>query len=247
MTFTDKNLGWIKSLLIGLFWLGLWQVLAWKIGNPIFLPGPLAVFKVLLALMKDLSFYISIGHSFIKIFSGFILAIGLGSILALVSYKSPFLRELIKLPLAFMKAVPLVCFIILLLLWTRAENLSLIVALIMGLPIISENLLTGLDQTSLGLRQMAKSYAMGPLKQVRYIYFYQAGPYLKREILTASSLMFKAGIAAELIGLPKESIGEKLYYTKVYLQTENLFAWTCVILMLSLVFQKILERILDTK
>ena len=51
-----------------------------------------------------------------------------------------------------------------------------------------------------------------------------------------------AGIAAEVIGLPGGSLGERLYTAKVYFQTEDLFAWTAVIVAVSLIFERLFLR-----
>ena len=58
-------------------------------------------------------------------------------------------------------------------------------------------------------------------------------------------LCWKAGVAAEVIGLPDGSIGERLYEAKVYLNTPDLFAWTVVIVLVSLVFEKLFLFLLD--
>ena len=52
-------------------------------------------------------------------------------------------------------------------------------------------------------------------------------------------------MAAEVIGLPKGSIGERLYQAKIYLDTPDLFAWTAVIILVSLVFERVFLRLLD--
>ena len=59
------------------------------------------------------------------------------------------------------------------------------------------------------------------------------------------SKCWKAGVAAEVIGLPDGSIGERLYEAKVYLNTPDLFAWTVVIVLVSLVFEKLFLFLLD--
>lgn len=46
-------------------------------------------------------------------------------------------------------------------------------------------------------------------------------------------------LPAEVIGIPTGSIGEKLYKSKVYLETPDLFAWTIVIIFVSMTFEKI--------
>ena len=52
-------------------------------------------------------------------------------------------------------------------------------------------------------------------------------------------------MAAEVIGLPDGSIGEQLYQAKVYLNTPDLFAWTLVIVLVSLVFERVFLFLLD--
>ena len=42
-----------------------------------------------------------------------------------------------------------------------------------------------------------------------------------------------------MIGLSGGSIGERLYTAKVYFQTDDLFAWTAVIVLLSALFEKL--------
>jgi len=53
-------------------------------------------------------------------------------------------------------------------------------------------------------------------------------------------LCWKSGVAAEVIGIPVGSIGEKLYEAKVFFATEDVFAWTLTIILLSLFFEKVL-------
>ena len=51
-------------------------------------------------------------------------------------------------------------------------------------------------------------------------------------------LCWKAGVAAEVIGMPTGSVGERLQQAKVYLNTPDLFAWTVVIVGASVLFEK---------
>lgn len=63
-------------------------------------------------------------------------------------------------------------------------------------------------------------------------------PYAATACRLGLGLCWKAGIAAEVIGIPTGSIGEKLYKAKVYLETPDLFAWTIVIIFVSMTFEK---------
>ena len=58
-------------------------------------------------------------------------------------------------------------------------------------------------------------------------------------------LCWKSGIAAEVIGMPHMTIGENLYQAKIYLSTGDLFAWTLVIIVLSLVSRRVFMTLMD--
>jgi NitT/TauT family transport system permease protein len=52
-------------------------------------------------------------------------------------------------------------------------------------------------------------------------------------------MSWKSGVAAEVIGIPTHSIGERLYMAKIYLETADVFAWTIVIILVSAMFEKL--------
>ena len=55
----------------------------------------------------------------------------------------------------------------------------------------------------------------------------------------------ESGIAAEVLGRPLTAIGTKIYESKVYLETADLFAWTLVIILLSVALERLLLWVTD--
>jgi len=55
----------------------------------------------------------------------------------------------------------------------------------------------------------------------------------------ALGLCWKAGVAAEVIGVVARSVGGKLYDAKAYLEIADLFAWTVVIVAVSALFERV--------
>ena len=51
-------------------------------------------------------------------------------------------------------------------------------------------------------------------------------------------------MAAEVIGIPDGSLGERLYEAKIYLNMPELFAWTVVIVAVSIVMERVVLRLL---
>jgi len=48
-----------------------------------------------------------------------------------------------------------------------------------------------------------------------------------------------------VICTPKNSIGGKLYDAKIYLESEELYAWTIVVILLSVLIEKVFVLALD--
>ncbi|MDD4125292.1 MAG: ABC transporter permease subunit [Eubacteriales bacterium] len=76
-------------------------------------------------------------------------------------------------------------------------------------------------------------------RRLVYIWLPRIKPFLISGCSVSLGLSWKAGIAAEVIGIPEGSIGERLYYAKVYLNSADLLAWTFIIVMLSVLFEKL--------
>ena len=79
---------------------------------------------------------------------------------------------------------------------------------------------------------------------MRYLYLPSLLPYFAAACGTGIGIGWKAGIAAEVLGLPKNSIGKALYNAKIYLEMPDLFCWTAVIILLSLLFEKLAALLL---
>ena len=70
-------------------------------------------------------------------------------------------------------------------------------------------------------------------------------PYFSAACRSALGLAWKAGIAAEVICYPKHSIGANLNNAKVYLESEELYAWTIVVIVISVLIEKGVVALLD--
>jgi NitT/TauT family transport system permease protein len=60
-------------------------------------------------------------------------------------------------------------------------------------------------------------------------------------------LAWKSGVAAEVLCLPGRAIGSQIYNTKFYLEVPQLFAWTVVVVTLSLMMEHLLTAVLSRR
>lgn len=222
-----------------LFWLIVWHVASIVVGHNLLLVSPIEVAKTLFVLIGELSFWSTIAFSFIRIVSGFLLAIVVGVLLAAISGKNGIIRALLAPFLGVVKSIPVVSFIILVLIWSGSSSLSIVISFLMVLPIIYTNVLEGIDRTDQKLLEMAKIFHIPTINSLKYIYINSCMPYFLSASKVGLGLCWKSGIAAEVIGLPSGSIGEKLYQAKIFLSTAELFSWTIVIIVISFLFEKL--------
>lgn len=228
-----------------IFWLIVWQISSMIIGQEILLVSPFSSLKRLFELSMKFEFWQSILFSFIKITTGFILAFIIGIISAIISSNKKNFRILIEPLILTIQSIPVASFIILSLIWISSKNLSIFISFLMVLPVVYRNILDGINSISRELNDMAKVFKVSRIKKIRYIYLSEVAPYLRAACSVSLGLCWKSGIAAEIIGMPANSIGENLYKAKVYLNTPDLFAWTIVIIIISICFQKGFLSLID--
>lgn len=221
-----------------LFWIIIWQLLSSIIDNKILLAAPKEVSYALLSLIQTASFWSAVLNSFGKIALGFLLAVLTGIIFALLSCMHDLLREVITVFIRLIKSIPVASFVIVVLLWVESKNLSILISFLMVLPVIYTNVLKGIEGTDKKLLEMGKVFRISLFRKVRFIYIPAVMPYFVTACSVGLGFCWKSGIAAELIGQPKNSIGVNLYEAKLYLMTKELFAWTIVIIILSIIFER---------
>lgn len=234
----------LRGILITLFWLAVWQVIAMLVNRPILFASPLRTAEALLLLLPTEAFRQSALHSLLRIAAGFFLAFFAGLLIGTAAWRWRLLRSLLSPLLTFMKSVPVASFIVLALVWFGSGPLAIAVSAIIVFPLIYFAVINGLDSTDKTLLEMAQVFRIRRLRVVWGIYRPAVLPYLITACSSALGMSWKAGIAAEVIGTPLHSVGEQLYLSKLYLNTADLFAWTAVVILLSLAFEKLVLTML---
>ncbi|MDR2108302.1 MAG: ABC transporter permease subunit [Coriobacteriales bacterium] len=234
----------VRKLAAVAFWLVVWAVASAGIANDLILVSPLRVLERLGGLALTSDFWLTVAQSFARIVAGFVLGVSAAVAAAIAASRFGLLRELLEPLVLTIKSIPVASFIVLILIWVASANLAVIIAFLMVLPILYVNVLKGIQRTDPQLLEMADVFRISRLRRVRYIYLSQVLPFFVSGCSVALGMAWKAGVAAEIIGLPDGSLGEMLYNAKLYLSTADIFAWTLVIILVSLVFEKLFMELI---
>ena len=239
-----KN-GKLKWVVIGLLWLLLWQIACTCVGNNLILPGPLGTIKALGALAGTGEFYRDVFMTIYRCLVSVLISFALGSALAFSSYRIVIIRNILALPIAFFKAVPVMAIVIYVLLLISSGNVPILVCCLMCLPVVYTNILGGLDSMETRLLEMADVFNLQNYKIMKFIIVPSILPHIKNSVSLIAGLSWKAVVAAEVLSVPRFSLGYSLMNAKYYLETENLFAYIVVIVLLSMTFEKLTKLILS--
>jgi len=232
-----KSIAVISALL-------LWQLLSVIIGTELLFVSPLQVVKRLSSLVVEDGFVSIVSFTFKRIALGFFGGLVAGVVLALIAGRFKFAETMLWPYMITIKSVPVASFVVVALIWFKAANLSSLISFLMVLPIIYTNLLDGIKSVDKKMLEMADVFKMPFSRRMKFIWLPSVKPFLISACRISLGLAWKSGVAAELIGYPKGSVGEALYYSKLYLDTVDLFAWTVVIVLLSVMFEKLVVFIL---
>ena len=230
-----------KIIIVTGIWLGLWFLISAVIDKEILFVSPYRVVLTFKELVTDLAFWRSAVMSIFRVSVGFIIGMLFGIICALLAHRFDFFRLFITPLFTVIRATPVASFIILALVWiTNDSNVPIFICVLMVSPIAWGNVTTGLDRIDSGLLDMSRVFRFKTAKRIRFIYIPSVMPYIMSAATTGLGLAWKAGIAAEVLCTPAFSIGKYIYNSKIYLETPELFAWTTLVVLLSVALEKIL-------
>jgi NitT/TauT family transport system permease protein len=243
---TIRNSKIIKAVVVTALWLALWHIISLAVNEEILFVSPLRVASTLFEMMQTAEFWNTAGMTMLRVMSGFVIGFTIGTVLAVFASRMPFFYAFVKPAVSIVKATPVASFIILALVWIRSNsNATIFICSLMVIPIAWGNCIKGLQQVDAGLLEMARLYHFGVVKTFRLVRLPSVMPYLMSAATTGLGLTWKAGIAAEVLCRPAMSIGKNIYESKLYLDTPHLFAWTTLVVVMSIILEKVLVFIMS--
>ncbi|MEE0835193.1 MAG: ATP-binding cassette domain-containing protein [Clostridia bacterium] len=241
---TDKNyvLDALYKLGVFAFWIIIWQIASCIVNAEVILPSPMTVLTCFIRLIKTQIFLKSTLSSIGRIMSGYICAVAVSFIAAILMYKSRIAGALLSPVLKIITATPVASFIILALVWIGREKVPSFISALIVLPVMTAHISAGIRSVDLKLQEMCLSYGFSFAKRLILLYIPSSAPEIAAGLATSLGLAWKSGVAAEVLCMPKNSIGRYVYESKLYLETPDLFAWTATVIFLSILIEKLLRK-----
>lgn len=229
---------------VAAFWLAAWMLVAALVAQPLILPGPGAVALALLRLVCDAGTWAILAGSGARILGGLALAAVCGGVLAGVSSRSRAFARLVAPALSFVKATPVACVVVLLLIWLGSARVSIAAVFLMALPGVYFSLAEGLAQVNGSLEQMLRLHGVRGWRLFCAHTWREVLPFVFSCARVVIGMGWKAGVAAELIGMAVGTVGERIYQAKLLIETADLLAWTVLVVAASWACEHVLVWLL---
>ena len=233
-----------KYLIISIFILiSVWQIVAVIVDNGLLLPS---FFTVLLDIYKIIltdNFIILILSSILRCLESFIFSLVIAIILAIISYFNKFIYNFLYVIIVFLKAIPTMAFIVLVLIWASKDFAPIIIGVVISFPIFYDVVLNSLLEIDKNLLQMFRIYRVETKDKIITLIIPVIAIAIKKVINSTLSLIFKVVISGEVYAQPEYGIGSIIQFEKMQLNTSKIIAWMIIITVIVCFFDLIIDKV----
>ncbi len=240
----DDRRRWFRRAAAALFWLIVWGLLSLRLPGVLF-AGPVRTGRSLLLLLASPVCWRSLAGTLGQVAAGFLLAFAAGLVLGAFCWRVGWMQALLAPAVQGMKSVPVACFVIVALIWVPSSRIAVLLSAFVVFPLTYQSVCSGLSAVDRELLEMAWVFRMPLSKRLRYLYIPQLAPYVLSSCRVSVGMCWKAGVAGEVIGLPRFSVGEQLYLAKLYLNMGDLFAWMLLMIAVSSLTERLVLWAVD--
>lgn len=235
----------VSRVLAVALWLAVWQLASALVGNDVLLVGPWETLVRLVELLPTAAFWATVWSSFGRVALGFVVAFVGALALGLAASRWAAVERLLAPLLSAMRATPLACMIVLLLLWVGSRRVSAVAAFLATFPALYFAVLEGRAARDPRLGELLCACGVGRWRRLFADGWQQLLPYLVGACRNACGMAWKAGVAAEVIGSPPGTVGERVYQAKLLLLTSDLLAWTVAVVLVSWACERAFVALLE--
>jgi len=228
------------------FVLAVWAIAS--MNAPAFvLPSPARVWQATLGLMGSATFLADVGVTFGRVLAGFIFAAVIGTVVGMVLGANRKLGEFFEPILAVMNTISSAIWAIFALIWFGLSNWTTIFVVFMtAFPLVLTNVWQGTRTVNVEFIELAHTFRMSRLQVLRKIYLPTILPHFFSGARLAFGFGWRVSLVAETLGA-SSGIGYRLRQAADLVQTDQVFAWTLMLVLMMVVIESLVLKPLERR
>ncbi|MBQ2715077.1 MAG: ABC transporter permease subunit [Clostridia bacterium] len=221
--------------------IALWGVVALLVGSNFLLPTPWSVAGEFIALLGEGEFYFAIFSTTLRALIGFGISFVLAMIFAIVAYLKPTFYTAFAPFMTVIRATPTMSLLLLAFAWFSEESRPIFIGFLVSFPLLYEGIHNALAGVDIKLVEMAKVYDVAPKTMIKKLYLPLSRNGVLSSVKSGIALNLKVVISAEVMVNTLKSMGWYMNVAQLDLATARLFAWTLSAILLSFLFEGLVE------
>lgn len=227
-----------------LLWVAVWLVAAACVDNSLLVAGPADTLAALAYELIDPAFWATVATSGARIVASALLAAVVGVAAGFASARFALVACVLDPAVQVMKSAPVACISVILLVVLGSGGAVVVVVSFVALPPFYA---AAIEAAGAKRRDAARVLSLAGLGHVGVFLtctWPACLPFFQAAAKTAVGMAWRAGVTAELLGVPLGSIGAAVYVSKLTLDVAGLLAWTLVVMACALVCEKAVSALL---
>ena len=234
-----------KSVIYGLsmvLLLVLWVVLTLIVNHPLLLPGPWVVFLKLIDLLTHFKSLEILLLTLLRLVISIVISSFIAISLGLLAGFYPKFNTFMKPYVTTLRTIPVLSIIVIMLILLGFIWTPYVITFFMVFPIIFQATVSGLKSIDPSLIDVIKLENRHPYLKISAFYLPMIMSYLKLSFLQSFGLGLKVLVMAEYLAQTKKSIGYSIYLAKTSLNYDEIFAWTILLIIMSLIIELMIQK-----
>lgn len=233
-----KKRGWIT---LGVL-LILWIIGGFIVDNSIKLPSFFDVFIRMKELVFSSVFYKSFFITFIRSFTGLIVALCCGIILGMMSGLNNKFKEYFEPIYIILKSIPNISYILIVLIWSNSTFTMYLISFMVMFPIAYSNVLKGMHSIDGDYLDVMKIYPENKGYEILHVYLPLISNYILASLSVGIGLTFKVGIMAEILGSLSTGVGRQFQLCRINVDMIGTFAWTIWLILILILLESLVKK-----
>lgn len=239
----NKQFYYVSGILLLLL---IWQLLS-KQYPPVLVPSPYETYLGLKAIWTGGILLDNLQISFLRQISGMTIGLLLGLAGGLLAGWFAKLELLLQPLISLLLAMPPIIMAVMAMIWFgMGTKMTVFLVSLLVFPVMYTNTVEGFKSIDPAIIQMSKVYRLPLPLSVLKIYL----PGMRHSLIAGFAMgaasSIRLTVMAELLGA-REGIGQQIAISRAYLETEQLFAWVLIMLLILACLEFILIRPLQRR
>lgn len=213
-----------------------WQLVAWSGWKPDYvLPGPLPVFRRLVADIGSPDFDLGVAITLRRALLGYLIAVGVGGVAGILVARVGILRQAVGSAILGLQSMPSIAwFPLAILLFGLNETAIFFVVILGAAPAIAGGLLSGVDHVQPLLVRVGRVMGAHGLGLYRHVILPAALPSFAGGLKQGWAFAWRSLMAGEIIGIVGHqlSLGQQIQFARDFSDAEQLLAIIVVIFVI---------------